>query len=198
MPFLDFALPRKRSLTAAIRSTTAFFKGFVRPMNAHLAPDWLESLSGEVVRSLGECDRVAYLSWAGGVLRQMAEFYADTPVEAAERRDFVARVADTGVLDNAINLSYLLPTYGYYQDARTVLEVLLSHLEEVTGEPLTRELAEANDGWSTAWELIDFLYDMARAEAEAVGLNLDAMIGPVDRRQEVIQWITGSASKTSN
>ena len=54
MSFLDFALPRKRSLTAAMRSTTAFFKGFVRPTNAHPAPDWPEALSEEVFRSLRE------------------------------------------------------------------------------------------------------------------------------------------------
>ena len=195
MSFFDFALPRKRSLTAAVRTTAAFFKGFVRPMNAHPAPDWPEALSGEVFRSLRACDRVAYLRWAGAVLRQLEALHECTPEEVVERRDLVSRLSNATELDITlrVNLGYVLPTWHLYLDAYEALEDLLCYAGEAINEPfpMSLETAKAIEGWSTSWDVIDFLYDMVKAEAEAVGIDLDALIGSDSSREMLLKRVHG-------
>ena len=133
MFFVDFALPRKRSLTACRASTAASSRGFCG--RSPLRPICTRPFEGlELFMAIGRPG-----TGATACARQDPAELHRQPVEAATSSCQGYRYRCITVPSR-----FCLPPCGA---SRMRARSVASHLEEVTGEPLTRELAEANDGF---------------------------------------------------
>lgn len=161
-------------------------KPAVRITDDRIAVDWPAAVSDEALSSLDEYRRNDVLREARAGLRLKEAIHSDTTAEAEARRVLVKQLLEIGWIESFDDLASVLPTFEVYLQALEVHGKFHEALEAAPRTPIDLRKWSVSDycGFTNLRFVLDFLYEMAEAEAAVVGFSLADLIERVTTRRD--------------